>query len=424
MSSIQDLREHRVALRDDLRKLLEDYPAGSKWGSEQESAFTAKEGDLTAVESQITAFERLMAHEAEAKVVGSVADSIARRAHDRDPNDPLRIYDTWIRQGEKAVTAEQWKIVRNTMSTTTGSEGGFTVPSLIAQQLIDAMKAYGVMRAVAEVFTTATGAPLSYPTSDGTAEVGEIVPQNSPATNLDPVFGTVSLNVFKFGSKVVAIPIELLQDSLIDMDAFIRNRLAQRLGRIQNIKFTVGAGTTEPDGIVPRATAGKVGTTGQTLTIIYDDLVDLVHSVDPAYRSIGASFMTSDSSLKVMRKIKDTGGRPLWTPSYDQGISTKPSSNQLAGGYTGQNVPVVFDYLLGYPVYVNNDMPPPAANAKSVLFGVLSYYKIRDAMEMTMFRFTDSAYSKLGQVGFLAWLRAGGNLVDPNAVKYYQNSAT
>ena len=42
-----------------------------------------------------------------------------------------------------------------------------------------------------------------------------------------------------------------------------------------------------------------------------------------------------------------------------------------------------------------------------------------------MFRFTDSAYAKNGQVGFLAWLRSGGNLVDVGgAVKYYANSAS
>jgi HK97 family phage major capsid protein len=45
-------------------------------------------------------------------------------------------------------------------------------------------------------------------------------------------------------------------------------------------------------------------------------------------------------------------------------------------------------------------------------------------MEVQMFRFTDSVYTTLGQVGFLAWCRMGGNLIDTNAVKFYQHSAT
>ena len=82
------------------------------------------------------------------------------------------------------------------------------------------------------------------------------------------------------------------------------------------------------------------------------------------------------------------------------------------------------DQLLGFPVHLNNDMAVPAANAKSLAFGCLSRYMIRDAMDVTMFRFDDSAYMKLGQVGFLAWARTGGNLMDTNAVKLYQHSAT
>jgi HK97 family phage major capsid protein len=64
-----------------------------------------------------------------------------------------------------------------------------------------------------------------------------------------------------------------------------------------------------------------------------------------------------------------------------------------------------------------------AANAKSIAFGDFSYYTVRDVMAASLFRFTDSAYTKLGQVGFLQWSRHGGNLLDVAAVKLYQNSA-
>jgi len=218
----------------------------------------------------------------------------------------------------------------------------------------------------------------------------------------------VALPVYKFSSKIIACPIELLQDSAVDMEAFIRNRIRTRLGRITNQMFTTGTGSGQPRGVVVGASAGKVGTTGQTLTVIYDDLIDLIHSVDPAYRNSGRCvFMTNDASIKIVRKIKDTTGRPLWTPGYESGITV------------GQP-----DSLLGYRCVTNQDIAVMAANAKSILFGDFNYYKIRDVMAATLFRFTDSAYTKLGQVGFLAWMRAGGNLVDSAAVKYYQNSAT
>lgn len=390
-------------------------------------------GDLGSVEQQIGNYQRLLDVDADNRLDDLSREGTARRKRDLPQDHPLTIFDTWMRHGEKAITAEQWAVVRNTMSTTTTTQGGYTVPSLIQPKLIDAMKAYGTMRQVAEVIQTSDGKPLSFPSSDGTAEVGEWIAQNVTATASDPSFGTVSLNVFKASSKIVAVPLELLQDAVIDMEGFVLRRLGQRLGRIANQGYTTGAGTTLPDGIVPKASAGKVGTTGQTLTIIYDDLVDLVHSVDPAYRdSNGCSFMTSDTLLAVLRKLKDTAGRPLWTPSYDGGIRIGMNATPEVldmhdgsqGGFIGQNTPRVFDYLMGYPVWVNNDMAVPAANAKSMIFGDMSYYKIRDAMDVTMFRFTDSVYAKLGQVGFLAWFRTGGNLVDTAAVKYYQQSAT
>jgi HK97 family phage major capsid protein len=80
--------------------------------------------------------------------------------------------------------------------------------------------------------------------------------------------------------------------------------------------------------------------------------------------------------------------------------------------------------LLGYPVYLNNDMPSPAANAISLAFGNFSKYMVRDALDVTMFRFDDTPFISKGQVGFLAWARAGGNLLDAGSVVTYQHSAT
>ena len=67
-----------------------------------------------------------------------------------------------------------------------------------------------------------------------------------------------------------------------------------------------------------------------------------------------------------------------------------------------------------------------AANAKSILFGPMSKYKIRDVLDLTLFRMTDSAFTLNGQVGFVAFMRTGGTLVDVGGatIKYYQNSAT
>ena len=137
--------------------------------------------------------------------------------------------------------------------------------------------------------------------------------------------------------------------------------------------------------------------------MIYDDLVDLKHSVNRAYRA-GGKFMMNDLSVAIVSKIKDTTGQPIWVPGITQGAP---------------------DLLLGHPVVTNDDMAVMAANAKSIIFGDLSKYAIRDVNGSTMIRrFDDSAFALSGQVGFCGWQRSGGNLLNTAAVKYYANSAT
>lgn len=399
--TIQQLRERLGALKKEARNLVENKGSAT-WTKEEQTQFDNMVDEAERIERQIEAHQRLLDNEAEDSFSKLPTKEKGAKA---DP--AMAAYENYLRKMSNRLTPQEIEAIRNTMSSTTGSEGGYTVQPIVASTLIEALKDFGAMRRLATPLTTTNGADLSFPYTDGTSEEGEIIAQNQSATDGDVAFGTVPLNTYKFSSKVVAIPIELLQDSNIDVVALVNNRLRERIGRIQNRMFSVGTGTAQPFGITTAASAGKVGATGQTLTVTYDDLVDLMDSIDPAYHIAGLKFQFAQAVRRTVRKIKDTAGRPIWTPSYDEGMSAKTP-----------------DLLLGHPVEINNHMPVPAANAKSISFGDHSKYMVRDAMELTMFRFEDSAYLKKGQVGFLAWARAGGNLIDTNAVKVYQHSAT
>jgi HK97 family phage major capsid protein len=234
--SIQNLRERRAVLAKDARKLLDDNTA-EKWTKAIGEQVDKLYAEIEAIDDQIARRNKQLALEAENSEMTAIEEAALRHAPRDDGSPKARahvIFHKWLRGGDEALTAEDAQFIRNTMSTTTTTEGGYTVPSLIANQLYDAMKAYGAMRAVADVIQTADGKPLSFPTSDGTAETGEWIAQNTTATGADPSFGTASLNVFKASSKIVAVPFELLQDTVIDMEGFIRTRLAQRLGRLGN----------------------------------------------------------------------------------------------------------------------------------------------------------------------------------------------
>ena len=331
------------------------------------------------------------------------ADRLTGEPRDERENTPHALYDKWMRNGPQALTPDDWAAVRNTMSTGTDAQGGYTVPTEVSGTIIEALKAFGGMRSVATVISTATGVPMTMPTSDGTAEEGEILGENTAAAAADPSFGVVNLGVHKYSSKTVAVPIELLQDSNADIEAFVNNRLITRLGRITNKHFTVGTGSSQPSGVLTGATLGVTGAKAQVDSVTYDDLVELEHSLDPAYREGGrCAFMFADTTLKAIKKLKDGQGRPLWLPGIDV---KEPAS------------------ILGYRYVINQSVPAMAATAKSVLFGDFSKYIIRDAMGITMYRFADSAFAQKGQVGFLAFMRSGGVLTDAQAVKFFQHGA-
>ncbi len=391
--NIQELQS-RVAIRErGARHLLAEKGSG-RWSSEDQAIFDALMDDAERAQALIEAH----------RAAGGV--SATRWAEQRSG---LEIY---IRTSAPGRSPQDERRVQAAMSTTTPAQGGYAVGTLVAQDLVSLVKGYGWMRQVARQVTTTTGSDMGFPTSDGTAEQGEILGQNAAATSADMVFGSAAMNVHKFGSKAFFLPLELMQDSAVDIVAEVAQRAVDRIGRIQNVKFTIGSGTGEPTGLATAATVGKIGTTGQTATIVYDDLVDLADSVDEGHLGMPSKqaglqrptpgWMMGQAMRKVVRKLKDTDGRPIWTPA------------------AGAELP----QLLDYPVYMNNDMPAPGASAKSLAFGNLGAYAVRDVAELVLLRLEDSGLLLKGQIGFMAWMRSGGNLLDAGAVKLYQHSAT
>lgn len=296
---------------------------------------------------------------------------------------------------------EGWQ-KRAAMGTTSGAVGLYTVPDEMMGALETAMLAFGGMRQVASVIRTDRGADLPIPTSDDTSNKGVILAENTQVAEVDITFGQLVLQAYKYSSKLVLVSQELLQDSSINVGALIGEKLGERIGRITNDHFTTGTGSSQPNGIVTAGTSSSVTLSG-TATISYDNIVDLIHSVDPSYR-VNGKFMFHDGMLKIIKKIKvlqysgDTVGAPLWTPGL---VASQP------------------DTILGYTYLINQSMTTPATSVKSILFGDFSKYIIRDTRDITLVRL-DERYADYHQVGFLAFSRHDGDLLDAGThpVKY------
>ena len=319
-----------------------------------------------------------------------------------------RAFDSYLRRGPSMLNAEQRGILERyearDLSVSVTTAGGYTVPPGFLQKITDAMKAYGGMLEAANVIDTDSGQPLVWPSADDTGNVGAILAENTVAPVQDVTFGQKTLSAYMYTSKIVTVSLQLLTDSAFDLNAWLPDKFAIRIGRAINAHFTNGTGAgAQPVGLVPNLSTGKAGATGQTLTVTGDDLIDLIHSIDPAYRNGNGKFMMNDSSVKVVRKLKDTTGQYLWQPGLSAGVP---------------------DTILGYPVVINQDMPVMAASAKSIAFGDFkSAYVIRRVSGVSVKRF-DERYADKLQVGFLSFARYDGTVDDTNAAKLYVNSAT
>jgi HK97 family phage major capsid protein len=406
------------ALREERAKLVADAQAilvkADKIGKEDEARFDQMMADADTIKANIDRLEKVMAAEHE---LGQRVEQRAGRdnisiadAKNQDEQEGT-IFKKWLLGGMQDLNDQERRVMQRraapviqaAQSVGTTTAGGFLVPQSFSDRLEVALKYYSGVMENAEVIETDSGADMPWPTVNDTTQVGAILAENATISAQDVTFASVTLKAYMYTSKLIAVSLQLMQDSFFNMENLIADIAGERLGRIFNTHFTTGTGSGQPNGIVTAAASGKVGTTGQTTSVIYDDLIDLIHSIDPAYRR-GSKWMANDSSIKVVRKLKDSQNRPLWEPSVQAG---QP------------------DTLLGYPVVTNNDVAAMAANAKSILFGALNKYKVRRVRGMTLMRLNER-YADALQVGFFAFARVDGNLIDAgtNPVKYYQNSAT
>lgn len=304
---------------------------------------------------------------------------------------PFQLPDEALRSTRRDEIAA-WETRALTVTTTAG---GYLIPNEMIRSLEEAQLFFGGMRSVATIIRTESGATLPFPTVNETAVKGRILGINTQVTQTDPVFGIMNLGAFKYSSDMVLVPEELLQDSGVNMPDFLGRALGLRIARITNQHWTTGTGTTQPWGIVTRATARNLGTGtatsfGATTAAIYQNLVGIVHAVDIAYRR-NAKFMMNDAILAIFAGLTDTTGRPIWSPS-------------VAGGEP--------DRLLGYPVIVNNDMASTLANlTRSVVFGDLSSYYIREVRDVAVLS-SRERFIDFHQVAFLAFGRYDGDLLN------------
>lgn len=310
-----------------------------------------------------------------------------------------RAFEDYIRTGKENADITELRA----QSSGSNTAGGYTVPPGWRDKIVDRLKEFGGLANEAETIVTDNGESVEFPTLDDTSNVGEIVSEGGTfASGADMVFGTKALPTYRYASGgasnlPVKISVELLQDSAFDVQALVTRKLAERIGRVQADHWVngLGSGSSQPQGLI--ASKSAFDNLTNTGVFTYDELIDVIHAVDPAYR-MNAKWLMNDSTLARIRKVVDANERPLWLPANESGMTALPGGT-----------------LLGYPVVIDQAVPSSGDATKLLAFGDFrESYVIRRVKDIQVVVLNE-LYAPNGQVGIFAWARAGGIVQNANS---------
>lgn len=414
MPTIKELREQQARIATNARAKFDEIKdnTAEERAAEIEREFDAMMAEHDKIAARVERLEKLEDAEKRAEA----GDSRAPRGDDKEArgggDDKEILYRNVfakvvcgvapadLEPEERAVLkrgAASFESRAQTAGTTTA--GGYTVPTELMNQIAKAMKAWGPMydEDVATSITTSSGNPMKLPTVDDTAVVAVAHTEGTALTDdggSDVTFGQKSLDAYAFDTEFIRFSWELDTDSIFSMEALLGDLLGERLSRIANTQLTTGTGSSAPNGVVTASALGK--TAAGAAAITSDEIIDLLHSVDPAYRtSPKAAFMFNDATLQYIRKLKDGQGNYLW----QMGDVTKGAPGTL----------------LGYRYWVNQAMASIATAQKTVLFGDFGKYFVRKVGSPVIGVMRERFWPDMGIAGLI---RFDGELSHSGAIKH------
>ena len=399
MNQIQELREKRAKAWDAAKAFL-DTKRGTDGllAAEDVTTYEKMEADVVNLGKEIDRLERQAAFDAELNK--PTADPLTSKpAQSAAEQKTGRASDAYKKAFWNAIRSKNPRPeILNSLLEGTDSEGGYLVPDEFEKTLVQKLTVANVLRPLCYVIQTSYGdRKIPVVASKGTADW---VDEEGTYPLSDDTFSQVVLGAYKLAT-MIKVSEELLSDSVFDIEGYVSDQFGKRIGDKEEDAFLTGNGVSKPIGILNTTGGAEVGvTTAGAAAITGDELIDLVYSLRAPYRK-SAVFVLNDTTVKLLRKLKDGDGQYLWRP----GIT--------------ENAP---DTILGHRIVTSEFMPGVAAGNKSIAFGDFSFYWIADRQGRT-FKRLNELYATTGQVGFLASQRLDGKLILPEAIKVLQQKA-
>lgn len=294
--------------------------------------------------------------------------------------------------------------VQAAMQTGSDPDGGYLVPKTVSSRIITRVYETSNLRALATVESIG-GKELEIPRDEGEFGFGGWVGETQAPSETS----TSQVGVSKiFAHEMFAEPRvtqNMLEDAGLDIEAWVANKVGERMGRIEATAFFTGTGVNQPRGLLTYGAGTANGqieqvSSGGATTITADALYNLVFQLKDYYTQ-NANFLMKRTTVRDIMKLKDGQGNYLW------------QMGDIKGGQPAT--------ILSFPVTRCEDMPTVAASSLSVAFGDFkAAYTIVDRLGLTLLR--DNLTAK-PWVKFYTRRRVGGDVVNFEAVKLLVTSA-
>lgn len=224
----------------------------------------------------------------------------------------VRIDPRWIRSGDRNRELRNEGYAREQRTALQiGNTGAYLAPTILMDKFIEKMVAFNKLRDLAQVFQTSDGNSVTYPTFDDTGNLATLVAdENTDRAQTDITAGQGTFSSSEINSDIALFSYKLLRDSYFDVETIAGEMLGRRVGRKLSALHTTGSGSSQPQGIVTGASAGV--TAAAAGAISYNDIVNLMLSLDDAYDDGAAFFFNKTSTLSALLKLAETTGKPLF----------------------------------------------------------------------------------------------------------------
>lgn len=390
--SLQAKLDQRMKLVTAAREILDAADTENRGlTAEETEKYDVIDSDLDAINAEIDSLKAIDTRSTKLASIEEMLSGDGRQARETvrrggKAHTYASAFRSYLKFGKNGLEADEVRALQ----IGTNSEGGFLVAEEFNNILRETMDEFNVLRQLGTVIQTSGDHNIPFESTLGTAAyVAEEA--NFSGAESDPAFGRVTLGAFKLGT-MVKISEELLQDDIIDIEAYIARNFGRRFANREETAFAVGTGSGQPTGLTAQASAGV--TAAGVAAITGDEIISLQHSLKSPYRP-RASWVVADSTMSAIRKLKDGNDQYLWQPGLQAGIP---------------------DRLLGNPIFTSSGMPAMEADAITVLYGDFSYFTIADRGPTVVQRLNE-LFAATGQVGFRGYMRHDAKLTLAESIK-------